>query len=76
MKQTLRKLMREYPNDFIVIANRWYSDFKISKNFSTEKEAIKFKEKYFNNLDIYYKVGIYQLNCFSLNAFLKRGVLI
>ena len=77
IKTKLKNLMNDYPNDFIVIANKWNSDFIISEPFTYEKEAIKYYKflcKKTNN--IYYKIGIYQLNCFALKGFIKSGLLI
>ena len=72
----IKQLIKDYPNDFIVIATRWNSDFKISEPFSLEKEAIKYYNFLSKQININYKIGIYRLNCFALKAFLKSGVLI
>jgi len=72
MKETLLKLMAENPNDYIVIASRWMSDFKYSMPFTLEKNVKEKYYKYLNQLDINWNIGIYQLNNTSLKRFLEE----
>ena len=70
MKDKLKQLIRDYPNDYIVIASRWGSDFKISEPFTYESDAKVIYDSWLNQLSIYWKVGIYQLNNRSLKSFI------
>lgn len=61
MREHLDKLLREHPYEWIVIANRWNSDYKISKPVSRYK-ALKIETKFIRELDDRdWKIGVYQL---------------
>lgn len=76
IKQKLKQWINEYPNDFVVIATQWNSDFKISPPFTYIEEARKYYKFLSKRTNINYKIGIYQLNCFALKGFLRSGLLL
>jgi len=66
----LMNLIREYPNDYIVISDRFGSDFKISEPYTYRQDAVEEYNSRINNLPINWKTNIYQLNKNSLSRFL------
>lgn len=70
ISERLKQLIAEYPNDYIVIANRFNSDFRISDNFTYRKDAIDVYNMFIDELDMDWKVGIYNLNKDDLKRFL------
>ena len=70
MKDKLKQLIRDYPNDYIVIASRWGSDLNISDPYTYKSVANILYDSWLNQLSIDWKVGIYQLNNRSLKSFI------
>jgi len=66
----LLNMIREYPNDFVVIFDRFGSDFKVSEPYTYKEDANKYYKYMSNNLDINWKAGIYTLNKNSLSHYL------
>ena len=72
VKSHLTNLLKEHPYEWIVIANRWSSDFKISKPVSHSK-AVEIETKMIKELDDRdWKIGIYQLKKNELTRFLFK----
>lgn len=65
----LEELRTAYPGDFVVVANRWSSDFKISPPFTHRKEAKEYYSKSVKHLDTNWKTQILQLTDSNIQSF-------
>jgi hypothetical protein len=66
----LLSLINDYPNDFVVIASRWGSDYRIRGPYTYRSQAESTYNTLLERADSDWKIGIYQLNQNSLKDFL------